>query len=142
MKIKFIVILVGLLVLACSKPNIEITDAYTPVRTEKQRMYAAYLDIKNNSDSAIELSNIKSTSFKNIMLHQSSVENGIAKMRHLDKLIIQENASVKLEPNGKHIMLMQATENIWEKGSFILTLEFSDGTSIEQIIPLQKPNKK
>ena len=135
-------LLILILISACTKPTIEIDNAYVPVRTENQKMYAAYLTIKNNSDTPLELIGIKSESFKSVMLHQSSLENGMAKMRHLEKLIINNAESVKLEPNGKHIMLMGAKENLWEKESFILTLEFSNGTNIQQTIPLKKLTKK
>ena len=139
---KVLCFLILILVSACTKPNIEIDNAYTPMRTENQKMYAAYLTIKNNTDTPVELIGINSESFKSVMLHQSSLENGMAKMRHLEKLIINKAESVKLEPNGKHIMLMGAKENLWEKENFILTLKFSNGTSIQQTIQLKKPNKK
>ena len=131
----------AVLLSACSKANIEIKDAYTPVRTEQQKMFAAYLDITNNTDASVELISVQSDSFKSVMLHQSSVDNGMATMRHLDKLIIKADETVKFEPNGKHIMLMGANENLWEKDNFILNLKFSDGSIIQQTILLKKPNK-
>ena len=127
---------------ACSKVDIEIENAYTPVRTEQQKMFAAYLDITNNTDASVELISVQSDSFKSVMLHQSSIDNGVAKMRHLDNPIIKADETVKFEPNGKHIMLMGATENLWQLESFILNLKFSDGSSIQQTILLKKPNKK
>ncbi len=137
-----LLVISAVLLAACSKANIEITDAYTPVRTEQQKMFAAYLDITNNTDTSVELISVQSDSFKSVMLHQSSVDNGMATMRHLDKLIIKADETVKFEPNGKHIMLMGATENLWEKENFILSLKFSNGSSIQQTILLKKLNKK
>lgn len=127
---------------ACSQVDIEVENAYTPVRTENQKMFAAYLDIKNNTDEPLKLTNIKSSSFNSVMLHQSSVVNGMATMRHLESLVIPAKGKAKLEPNGKHIMLMGAGENLWDKQSFVLTLEFSNGTSIQQTILLKKPKKQ
>ncbi len=141
-KTRIIFLLIALIFLnACNKVDIEIENAYTPVRTENQRMFAAYLDIKNNTNEPLVLTDIKSASFSSVMLHQSSVVNGMATMRHLETLVIPIKKQVKLEPNGKHIMLMGATENIWEKQNFSLTFEFSNGSSIEQTILLKKPKK-
>ena len=137
-----LLVISAVLLAACSKANIEITDAYTPVRTEQQKMFAAYLDITNNTDAPVVLTSVQSDSFKSVMLHQSSVDNGVAKMRHLDKLIIKAHETVKFEPNGKHIMLMGATENLWQMENFILNLKFSNGSNIQQTILLKKPNKK
>jgi len=139
---KYLMLLISLLILACDKTDIEITNAITPVRSDTQNIYAAYLNIKNNTSSNIELIGIRSESFNSIMLHQSSVENGIAKMRHMEKLIIPQKTQVKLEPNGKHIMLMGAKEKLWEKDHITLVLEFSNGSSIEQNVTLKKPKKK
>ncbi len=126
---------------ACSKAEIEIENAYTPVRTENQRMFAAYFDITNNTNEAIKLTGIKSSSFNSVMLHQSSIVDGMATMRHIESLTLPTKQQVKLEPNGKHVMLMSAKEDIWEKESFILTLEFSNGSSIDKNILIKKPKK-
>lgn len=71
-------------------------------------MSAGYLELRNNSDASIEISEVSSPSFGSVEIHESTMEDGISRMRRIDALIIPANSTVTLERGGKHLMLMDA----------------------------------
>jgi copper(I)-binding protein len=44
-------------------------------------------------------------------MHESIMDNGIAKMQRIDSLSIQAGSTSKLERGGKHLMLMRRTDS-------------------------------
>jgi len=60
------------------------------------------------------------------MLHESIVENGVAKMRMLDGVRLEPQAPVALKPGGMHIMLTELKKPLRVGASFPLTLTFQN----------------
>lgn len=141
MLIKTRILLLCLLVCssACSKNDIDITDGYVPVRSESQMHFAAYFKIKNNTDNDITLKNISSQHFTSVSIHETQMENGISKMRHLtDGITIKSRQTIELAPYNMHIMLMQPQESIWSRDSIKLNLTFADGSKLSTDIPMRR----
>ncbi len=84
--------------------DIEIT---TPAAGAQ--MSAGYLRLINNTDSAISITRVVSPDFESIEIHESLLEDGVAKMRRVHELAIPANSTVSLERGGKHLMLMRPT---------------------------------
>ena len=100
--------------------NIEITEAM-PGRS----MSAGYLDLTNNIDVAISISSVVSPQFKSVEIHESLLENGVAKMRSVPVLSIAAHSTIALKRGGKHLMLMQANSSTDQ-----ITLNFLSGDTI------------
>ena len=100
--------------------NIEITAAM-PGRT----MSAGYLDLTNNTDVAVSISSIVSPQFNSVEMHESLLENGVAKMRRIPELSIPANSTLTLKRGGKHLMLMQRSGSAER-----ITLNFLSGDTI------------
>lgn len=73
-------------------------------------MSAGYLTLTNNTADTITITDVTSPQFGKVELHQSIVEDGIARMVGLSHLEIPAGTSVVLEPGGKHLMLMQPVD--------------------------------
>ena len=73
-------------------------------------MSAGYLTLKNNTGTAIVVTQVRSPQFARVEIHETTIEDGISKMRALDSLTVPANGSVRLERGGKHLMLMQARD--------------------------------
>lgn len=124
--------------LACSSGEVKISDGYIPVRSQTQQHFAAYFNIENNTVHSVQLVSASSPQFNDVSLHETRIENGLSKMRPLEGLLIEANSSGKLEPNAKHLMLMQPTAPIWELENIELRLHFSDESEMTALIPLHK----
>ena len=75
-------------------------------------MSAGYLTIRNNSSDTIELTAVTSPQYGRVEIHETIIDNDIARMRPLDGLLIPAGQSLILEPGGKHLMLMQPKDSI------------------------------
>jgi copper(I)-binding protein len=83
--------------------SIEITSPIPGMR-----MSAAYLTLTNNTHTPIRISKITSEEYESVQMHDTIIENGIAKMRRIKELTVPPDSTVSLERGGKHLMLMQA----------------------------------
>ena len=73
-------------------------------------MSAGYLTLNNNTGTAIVVTQVQSPQFARVEIHETTIEDGISKMRALDSLTVPANGSARLERGGKHLMLMQARD--------------------------------
>ncbi len=68
-------------------------------------MAAAYLTLTNAGDEALTITAVTSPQFDSVDLHESRVENGVARMRPLQSLVLAAGATERLEPGARHLML-------------------------------------
>jgi copper(I)-binding protein len=101
-----------LLLVACSgepKAPLVASDIVVTASMPGGSMSAGYISLRNNTDIEIRISKITSPAYEKIEIHESTLEDGIAKMRRIEALSIPPNSSVTLENGGKHLMLMRPT---------------------------------
>jgi copper(I)-binding protein len=60
-----------------------------------------------------------------VQIHETIIEDGIARMRPLPQLDVPPGGNVKLERGGKHLMLMRPTGQ-----SDAVSLQFYDGETL------------
>ena len=60
------------------------------------------------------------------------------KMRQVKEIEVPGNGKVVLEPGGLHVMFFDLTSPMKEGDEVSLTLTFSDGSKINQNIPVKK----
>jgi copper(I)-binding protein len=87
-------------------------------------MRAAYLTLRNNSDGALRINRVTSPSFGRVELHESTIENGVSRMRPVSQLEIEPDSEIRLERGGLHLMLMQPTADPADDET--VTLNFFD----------------
>ena len=117
--------------LAAAQPDIQIENAWVREAPPSARMLAAYMTLKNPADQDQVLVEVQSPAFSHVMLHRSKVIDGVARMIHLDEVVIPAGGSVQLEPGGLHLM-MPAPETRLSAGDRVpLVLLFADGNQIE-----------
>jgi copper(I)-binding protein len=73
------------------------------------------------------------------MLHESIVENGVAKMRMLDGVALQPGTPLTLKPGGMHIMLTELKAPLRVGGSFPLTLTFAKAPPVTVTVKVLQP---
>jgi copper(I)-binding protein len=70
-------------------------------------MAAGYLEIGNHSGHGIRITRVASPEYGSVEMHETVVEDGIAKMRELPVLEIADGDTVVFERGGRHLMLMR-----------------------------------
>jgi copper(I)-binding protein len=126
---------------ACGKkePHVEISNAWTRATLEEQDVGAAYMTLTANTD--LTLNEIESSVTEDVEIHSMSMENGVMKMRMLDKLSLKANTPVELSPGGFHLMLFDL-ENPLKAGDKVrFTLHFKDKQSKELTLNIDSPVK-
>lgn len=121
-------LLLALLLAACGAPEAPVTvsDVDITKPLPGHHMSAGFFVIANNTDEAIRITRVESPQFENVEIHESTVEDGIARMRELGELLVPARGSVTLERGGKHLMLMRPQD----LGESVTLHFFSDETPV------------
>ena len=123
-----LLIIASLLLNACAndtRPPLVATDLRITAPVPGQKMSAGYLSLTNNTREAMNITEVTSPDFGSVEIHESILQDGIAKMRRISSLTIPASSTVKLNPGGKHLMLMRPSANIEQ-----VSLSFYDGNTL------------
>lgn len=117
-------ILMAVLLAACGAPEPPLVISELEVTTPMpgRHMSAGFFVATNNTDELIRITAVESPQFANVEIHETTVTDGISRMREIEALEIPANGSTVLERGGKHLMLMRP-ENVGDS----VTLQFYSG---------------
>jgi copper(I)-binding protein len=121
------VVILALLGCACSQESAPLvaSDVVVTKPMPGMNMTAGYLTLRNNSPQPIIISHVASPQFESVEMHESVVEDGMARMYALGEMTVLAGSSVVFQPGGKHLMLMQPV------GEFdTVTLDFFAGEAV------------
>ena len=109
---------------------IKVSDAWVREAPPGAAMLAAYMKIYNAGADNRVLTSIESPRFKHVMLHQSIIVDGIAKMHHQDSLEISAGGHLILEPGSYHLMMPAPDDAVQRDQSIEFTLHMKNGEHI------------
>ncbi|MEQ8290990.1 MAG: copper chaperone PCu(A)C [Roseovarius sp.] len=96
-----------------------------------------YLAITNTGESDDALIGAKAD-FPKVQIHESYEEDGVARMRHVEKLEIPAGETVELAPGGYHVMFMGLSDP-FEAGTEIpVTLVFEKAGEVEVMFHVEE----
>lgn len=103
------VLLLILLLAACGAPEppLVISELEITKPMPGMQMSAGFFEITNNTNESTRITRVSSPQFEAVEVHETTVTDGISRMRELDALVIPARSSVVLERGGKHLMLMR-----------------------------------
>ncbi|CAE6902349.1 copper chaperone PCu(A)C [Ectopseudomonas chengduensis] len=91
---------------------------------------AGYFTLTNTGNQPVVLTGAQSTAFLQVMMHRSSLENGMASMQHVAQVEVAAGATLKFAPGGYHLMLMQRQRELALGDQVEASLLFADGQSL------------
>jgi hypothetical protein len=103
--------------------DIVVTEQWLRPGAEKMTT-ALYFTIKNEGLAADTLYAVSSEVSNMVQIHETYSSGDVMGMREIGQLIIEPGASVKLEPGGKHIMVMRLKRDIKAKDEIEFVLSF------------------
>ena len=116
---------------ACAPDNtapLVATDVeVTPPRAGVS-MRAAYLRIRNNTDTPVRITSAASPHFERVEMHETVVEDDIARMRPVAEVTIDAQGEVVFERGGLHLMLMRPRDTSHDESD--IRLDFFDGDGL------------
>ncbi len=93
-------------------------------------MGVAYLSITNQGTGPDALIGASSPASSGVQFHQTTISEGMARMRPLGEIEIPPGATVKIEPGGFHLMLVALKAPLAAGKSVPLTLQFLRAGSV------------
>lgn len=94
-------------------------------------MAAGYGVIRNGCRAPVVVVAAGSKAFGDVSLHETTLVDGVSRMRAVEKLPIAPGASVELKPGGLHLMLMQPEVALGAGKELPLRLSLEDGRKVD-----------
>ena len=136
--IRNLLIIAAVALAACSAPQAPLVASDVEITRPMpgRSMSAGFLVLQNNTATDIRITAVTSPQFGAVEIHETTIEDGISRMRELEALVIPANGSVTLERGGKHLMLMRASE-IGDVVTLQLLSDDMPVLSIDYVFPVE-----
>ena len=125
--------------MAVEAGTVEVKNAWVRATVPGQVVGAAYMELKSASN--VSLVEVLSPAAASVEIHTMTMENNVMQMRQLDKLPLPASQAVKLEPGGKHLMLIDLKRPLMAGSNVRLTLRFKDGAGKFSEATIEAPVK-
>lgn len=108
-----------------------------PLAVDGLRVYAplpgsgaavAYLTLMNDGDAPVALDAIESPQFGAVELHETRIEDGVARMRRIGPVSIPAGGDLRLEEGGAHLMLLRPVAPLAPGDAVMLEFSYDDGS--------------
>lgn len=116
--------------------SLVVTEAWIRQVPPTAQMTAGYLRVHNPGAQPVVIVGAESPLFKSVELHGTSLESGVARMRHQPEVEVAPGQSVLFEPGGLHMMLMQPVDGVPSSGTIELSLLLKDGSRLDFQAPV------
>lgn len=103
---------------------------------------AAFVEIRNTGAESDWLIAASSPAAGMTSIHETTMTDGVMKMRPAGKIEIPAGGSVLLKPGSLHIMLMKLKFPLQEGATVSVSLTFEKAGRVELAIPVAKPGAK
>ena len=110
-------------------PTLVVRDAWTR-QTPGSDVAAVYLTLQNPTRQPVTVVGVESSAASHAMIHESTTEGGISKMRAHERLVVAPGETLKFEPGGLHVMLHGLTQPLVVGQNIPLTVQLADGTKV------------
>lgn len=139
----FVCVLLGLCAFAASAAAAEpacvtVREGWVRLPPGAMPMAAGYGTIRNDCRSAVVVVGAGSKAFGDVSLHETTVVEGISRMREVERLPIAAGGTVELKPGGLHLMLMQPEVALKEGTQVPLRLTLGDGRKVDATLQVRK----
>lgn len=112
--------------------GMQVHDAWTRA-TQAGRPAAVYLNLIGGPD---RLMGVATDAAGRAELHETIMDNGVARMRPVAGVLVSPGASTRFAPGGMHIMLLDLKKPLKEGDTIQLTLTFERGGKATVSVPV------
>ena len=118
--------------------DLVISQAWSRATPSGAKIAGGYLTIENKGTAPDRLVSGAGDVAARVELHEMAMDNGVMKMRPLDKgLIIEPGKTVKFAPGGYHLMLMDIKQPLKQGDKVPVTLEFEKAGKVTVSLDVQ-----
>jgi periplasmic copper chaperone A len=91
---------------------------------------AGYAELHNDGDAPLRVTGGASPAFAEVSIHESIETDGVSRMRAVTAIDISPGHSERLEPGGKHLMLMHPQRALVADNVVVISLRLADGSTV------------
>ncbi|MDH6257820.1 copper chaperone PCu(A)C [Bradyrhizobium sp. BR13661] len=118
--------------------DLVISQAWSRATPGGAKVAGAFLTIENKGTAPDKLVAVSAEIAGKAELHEMTMDNGVMKMRPLEKgLVIEPGKTVKLAPGGYHLMLQDLKGAFKEGEKVPVTLEFEKAGKVAVSLDVQ-----
>jgi len=118
--------------------DLVISQAWSRATPGGAKVAGGFLTIENKGSAPDKLVSVSAEIAGKAEVHEMAMDNGVMKMRPLDKgLVIEPGKTVKLAPGGYHIMLQDLKGAFKEGEKVPVTLEFEKAGKVTVSLDVQ-----
>ena len=129
----FLMVVFSSVVGASDADQVTISEPFA--RASMQYNSAAFMTIRNEgNDSAIVAA--RSPVSEVVELHTHREENGVMRMRQVEKIDLPAGETVMLKPGGLHVMLIDLKQALEAGSEISVTLVYADGSETALMMPV------
>ena len=118
--------------------TLSVGDPYIRAVPPGQTNSAAFMTIENRGDEPRALVAAESSASGVVELHTHLEEDGMMKMRRVDRIDLPAGETVTLEPGGLHLMLIGLTQDLKPGDELELTLIYDDDGRQQIKVPVRQ----
>jgi len=111
---------------------IDVRQAWSRATPPAAPVAVGFATISNSGEQADHLLSIEATISESVELHETTVVDGIARMRAVARLEIAGRSTVVLKPSGLHLMFIKPKAPLREGEKFKATLRF-DKAGVKEV---------
>ncbi len=125
---------------AAQDPNLRVSDAWIRAAPPNAMVLAGYLTMENDGDNEVAVVAVHSASFASIEMHQTVIENELARMVEQSRFVVPPHGRLELRPRGRHLMLMMPKTGLQPGDTVELELELTDGQRVPFTAIVRSPD--
>ncbi len=118
--------------------QVAVSGAYVRTVPPGQPNSAAFLALTNTAGEAHALVAAESDAAEVVELHSHTMEDGMMKMRRIERIDIPAASTRSLEPGGLHLMLIGLKRQLAPDQEIKLFLIFEDGSRAQVNAPVRE----
>jgi hypothetical protein len=118
--------------------HLMVMDPWVREAPPNAKMLAGYFTIMNHSGKSAEIVGASSDKFEKVELHKSVQEGGVAKMVAQPSVEVGKHATVKFQPGGLHLMLINPKAPLKAGDKVDITLKLKKGEDMKMTAVVKK----
>ncbi|MEW8002678.1 MAG: copper chaperone PCu(A)C [Candidatus Thiodiazotropha sp.] len=122
--------------------GIMVDDPYVRAVPPGQPNSASFMVLHNKGEKGSALTAVSSPASEVAELHTHTMDDGMMRMRKVERIDLPAGEAVELQPGGLHVMLLGLKQELVPDQKVPLTLIFDDGSSVQVEAPVRKLQMK
>lgn len=115
-----------------------VRDGWVRLPPGRMPMMAGFGRIENTCDAPVSIVSASSASFADVELHETTLVDGVSRMRHVPELRIAPGQAAVFKPGGLHLMLMRPQAALPPGSTITMTFTLADGRTLVGEFELRK----